>query len=171
MDAPPPIAFPFFEGETENFPLPPKGNEKIRKLYKTKMRTRRWMTRDLLSQTVKNARRPGHGKYVFVIIPDSFEKLMTHIELRPGYRQREAVFALREQYYLGKKLQEIDTDINAKTLTRYLQAAERAVDILGENRDRPFRIGLATIRISHRALRFGRDARIDIQKYFTGRIF
>jgi len=129
------------------------------------------MARDLFSQTARNARRPGRGQYVFIIIPETFEALMTQVELGPGHQQMEAAYVLREMYYLGKTLSEIDTEISARTLTRYLQKSERVLDILGEDRDRRFKIGLVTIRINHKLLRLSRDAKLDIRKYFAGRIF
>ena len=135
------------------------------------MSPRRLEARYQFSQTVRNARRPGRGQHVFIIIPETFEALMTQIELGPGHQQMEAAYVLREMYFLGKTLSEIDTEISARTLTRYLQKSERVLDLFGEDRDRRFKIGLVTIRINHRVLRLSRDAKLDIRKYFAGSIF
>lgn len=165
----PDIILPFSEGETEDFPR--HAGPIIIAEYNTKMGTRRVMARDLFSQTARNARRPGRGQYVVIIKPETFDALMTQIELGPGHQQMEAAYALREKYYLGKTLPEIDTEISARTLTRYLQKSERVLDLFGEDRDRRFKIGLVTIRINHKLLRLSRDAKLDIRKYFAGRIF
>ncbi len=96
---------------------------------------------------------------------------MTKVELGPGHQQMEAANVLREKYYLGKTLLEIDTGISARTLNRYLQRGERMLDLFGEDRDRRFKIGLVTIRINHKLLRLSRDAKLDLRKYFADRIF
>ena len=165
----PDIGLPFSEGETEKFP-PNTGPITIEE-YNSSMGTRRWMARDLFSQIARNARRPGRGQHVVIIKPETFEALMTTVELGPGHQQMKAAYALREMYFLGKTLLEIDTEISARTLNRYLQRGERMLDLFGEDRDRRFKIGLVTIRINHKLLRLSRDAKLDLRKYFADRIF
>lgn len=165
----PDITLPFSEGETEDFPRD-TGPIFIAK-YNTSMGTRRWVARDLVSQTARNARRSGRGQYVFIIKPETFEALMTQVELGPGHQQMEAAYVLREMYFLGKTLSELDTEISARTLTRYLQKSARVLNLFGEDRDRRFKIGPVTIRINHNLLRLSRDAKLDLRKYFAGRIF
>ena len=96
---------------------------------------------------------------------------MTQVELGPGHQQMEAAYVLREMYFLGKTLSEIDTEISARTLTRYLQKSARVLNLFGEDRDQRFKIGLVTIRINHKLLRLSRDAKLDLRKYFGERIF
>ena len=166
---PPPIEFPLSEGEIENFPrhLTEVERENCRK----KFLTRRWHYRGECVQIASNARRQGHGIYIIILIPETFEKIVAQIELGPGYKKVEVAEALRQMYYLGKKLAEIETDVSSKTITRYLQAAERTLDVLGQHRSRPLKISLKAITLSFKVLRYGRDAWLDVRRYFPDRIF
>ena len=167
---PPPIEFPVSEGEIENFPR--HLTDRDREVYSIKnFIGRRRYYRGLLVQIASNARRPGHGKYVIIFIPTTFEEIVAQIELGPGYKKAEVAEALRQMYYQGKTLAEIETDVCSRTITRYLEAAERTLDILGEHRARPLKISIKAITLSYRVLRLGRDAWLDVRKYFPDRIF
>ena len=165
----PPIEFPVTEGEIENFPrhFNPMMIERIKKDFKKR---RRWYG-ELISQIARNSRRPGRGEHVFIILPTTAEKLLTELKRGPGHQQAEAERVIWEMYHRGLTPDEAECQINRRTLIRHLQRAEKIVDVLGELRDNPLRIGLTTVRISYAVLRYGRDAMIDIQKYFRGRIF
>ncbi len=167
---PPPIEFPLSEGEIENFPrhltAVDRGAYCIEKFVH-----RREYYRGLLVQIASNTRRPGHGKYVIIFIPATFEEIVAQIELGPGYKKAEVAEALRQMYYQGKKLEEIETDVSSRTITRFLQAAESALDILKEHRARPLKISIKAITLSYRVLRLGRDAWLDVRKYIPDRIF
>ncbi len=167
---PPPIEFPLSEGELENFPRHLTDRDREEYSIKYFIGRRRYYRMELI-QIASNARRPGHGIYVIILIPETFEKIVTQIELGPGYKKAEVAEALRQMYYQGKTLAEIETDVCSKTITRYLEAAERTLDILGEHRSRPLKISLKAITLSYKVLRYGRDAWLDIRKYFADRIF
>lgn len=167
---PPPIEFPLSEGEIGNFPRHLTDREREEYSIKNFIGRRRYYRGELI-QIASNARRPGHGIYVIILIPANFEKLLTQIELGPGYKKAEVVEALRQMYYKGKTLAEIETDVSSKTITRFLQAAERKLDILGEHRARPLKISIKAITLSYKVLRYGRDAWLDVSRYFPDRIF
>lgn len=166
---PPPIEFPLSEGEIEDFPR--YVGPAYRAFLRESFRERRWFYRGQLIQIAANARRPGHGQYVIILVPKTFEKLLTQIEWGPGYKKAGVAEALRQLYYLGKIMDEIETDVSSKTLTRYLQAAESVLDILREHRNRPLTISLKAITLSFKVLRYGRDAWLDVRRYFFYRIF
>ncbi len=125
----PPIAFPLSEGEIENFP---RHLTAVDRMAYTRERFvhRREYYRGLLVQIASNARRPGHGICVVILIPATFEEIVAQIERGPGYKNAEVAEVLKKIYYLGLILEEIETDVCSKTLTSYLQRAERVLDIL-----------------------------------------
>ncbi len=167
---PPPIEFPLSEGEIENFPrhltAVDRGAYSIEKFI-----SRRRYYRMAIIQIASNARRPGHGIYIVILIPETFEKIVAQIERGPGYKKAEVAEVLKQMYYLGLILDEIETDVCSKTITRYLQAAESALDILKEHRARPLEISLKVITLSYKVLRYGRDAWLDVRKHLPDRIF
>ncbi len=166
---PPPLEFPLSPGEIEDFPRDawPKMREDLRKDFYF----RRRFYREWVSQRGRNARRADRGTHTLILIPDTFEALHAQIVRGPGYKRIEAAGTLWEGYYLGKSWEETEWEVHPRTLTRYLQAAERALGILGEKREWPLVISWVSIRMSYAVLRMGRDANFDIQPYFTGRIF
>jgi len=167
---PPPIEFPLSDGEIENFPR--HLYDRDRELYSIKnFSGRREYYRGLLVQISANTRRPGHGLYVIILVPETFERILRQITLLPGHKSEEVKEALWQMYYQGKILGEIETDVCSRTLTRYLQRAEGVLDILGEHRSRPLEITLRAITLSYRVLRLGRDAWLDVRKYLPDRIF
>ena len=166
----PPIEFPLSDGEIENFPRHLRDREL--ELYSIKnFSGRRRYYRGLLVQISANTRRPGHGLYVIILVPETFERILRQITLLPGHKREEVKEALWQLYYQGKILGEIETDVSSKTITRCLQAAERTLDVLGEQRARPLKISIEAITRSYRVLRLGRDACLDVKKYFPDRIF
>lgn len=166
---PPPIEFPLSQGEIENFPR--HLTEVERDMYCKKFNLRRRYYREQLIQIAANVRRPRHGQYVIILVPATFEKIVAQIERGPGYKREEEAEALRQMYYLGRTLDEVEADVSSKTITRYLQAAERVLDILREHRNRPLTISLKAITLSYKVLRYGRDAWLDVRRYFPDRIF
>ena len=164
-----PIHFPKTEGEIVIFPR--KYSAYRIELYKLvpHLRTRNY--RSYLAQIARNARRFGRGENSFIIVPSTFEKLLDALSQGPSKQREEVARVLEEMYFRGKTTAETGCQVNKRTLIRNLQKAELVADILGDLRDNPFRISLKTISISYVALRLGRDAGIDIRRYFGQRIF
>ena len=166
---PHPIEFPVTEGEINFFPrhIGLVQFMVFEKIFHFRSRYYRMQ----LGVISRNARRAGRGKHVFILVPDTIEKLLREIKHGPGHRPAETERVLRAMYFQGKTPAEAGCQVSDKTLLRHLKRAEKIVDVLGPRRDNPFGISLATIKISYTVLRYGRDGNIDIRRYFRGKIF
>ena len=165
----PPLTVPVTPGETENFPrncsLP------LRELLKLSFLRRKRYYRAKVSEIARNARRTGRGSQIFIIKPETMEAVLNSVELIPSPKSEEVRRVLRSIYFLGKSPDEAESTVNNRTLTRHLIRAERIVGILSEEARNNLKIGLPTVKVSYQVLRLGRDALIDIQPFFEGKIF
>ena len=163
-----PINFPHYEDELVIFPRGvcmhnwfaiQKDLNKRQRYYKER-----------LNQIVGNYNREGRGKFIILILPDTFVKILVKIEQYPGQKIDEVMHGLHSLYFKGKRPEEVDCKVDVKTLKRYLTRAEKDLDILGEKRSM-LQIGMRTLETSYTVLRYGRDGQIDIRPYFLYRMF
>ena len=163
------IEFPVTPGEIEPFPR----SFSLAQIeeYRMNFRKRRTAYRAQLSMIARNCRRDGRGGHVFIILPDTARNLLEVIRQEPGSHSSEAARIVEAMYFRGLSPEEAQSQVSRRTLGRYLRKAEDVVDLLGDLRDKPFKIGLKTVSVSYLILRLGRDGLIDIEKYFRGRIF
>ncbi len=163
-----PINFPHYEDELIIFPR----NVAMR-LYIELSRDPWWRHRnykDRLQNLSANIKRPGRGVHTFLILPSTYDRIDQQLGTRPGTNTKEIRRVLGEQYYKGKRPDEVGSEVSGKTLLRALRDAEETLDILGEFRTR-LKISIKTLDRSYTALRLGRDGQIDIRRYFHPRIF
>ncbi len=163
-----PINFPHYEDELVVFPRDidmhtwfgiQKDLNKRQRYYKER-----------LNQIVGNYNREGRGKFIFIIVPDTFLEILRRIEQYPGQKVKEVIHGLHSQYFKGKRPEEVECKVDVKTLKRYLTRAEIDLDILGEKRS-TLQIGFRTLETTYTVLRYGRDGQIDIRPYFLYRVF
>ena len=165
----PPIEFPVTDGEIE--PFPRRYPSILTEALKGRFKQRRSLYKQFTRQIASNARRPGRGKHVLIIIPETMNKLLETIGSMHSPSSVEVERALWSIYYQGKIIDELDLTISEKTISRLLKRAERIVGIIPDDSPQELVIGLPTIKISYQVLRFGRDGIFDFQVYFSGRVF
>jgi len=163
-----PINFPHFEDELVIFP-----RVKMMRLYydlkdDPKYRTRWYKIK--LQELSGNIKQEGRGVHTFLIVPQTYDRLDRQIASRRGNSTEEIRRVLYELYYKGRRSEEVDAQVSTKTLIRALTDAEEDLNILGGLRG-TLKISLKTLDISYTAMRYGREAKIDIRPYFYPRIF
>jgi len=163
-----PINFPHYEDELVIFPRDVNMHRWFELQKDLEKRQRYYKER--LNQIVGNYNRKGRGKFIVVIVPDTFEKILKKIEQYTGQKIDEVIHGLHSQYFKGKCPEEVDCKVDVKTLTRNLIRAEKDLDVLGEKRT-VLQIGLRTLETCYTVLRYGRDGQIDIRPYFLDRMF
>jgi len=163
-----PINFPHFEDELFIFPRDINMHNWFT-IQKDLKERQRYYKRNL-NQIVGNYRRKGRGKYIFIIVPDTFQEILKRIEQYPGSKIREVIHGLHSLYFKGKRPGEVECEVDVTTLKRHLARATNDLAILGE-KPSMLQIGLRTLEISYKVLRYGRDGQIDIRPYFLHRIF
>ncbi len=166
---PPPITFPVTDGEIEQFPR--FFSMKTVDGLKHRFRKRRSLYRQWSREVASNARRPGRGKHIFVLKPETMNRLLDAMESIQSAGSANAQEALWAMYFQGKNFDEIELVISKKTITRLLIRAERIVGVIPEDAPEGLTIGIPTIKLSYQMLRCGRDGIFDIQQYFRGRVF
>ncbi len=123
-----------------------------------------------LQELSGNIKQEGRGVHTFLIVPQTYDRLDRQIASRRGNSTEEIRRVLYELYYKGRRPEEVDTQVSTKTLIRALTDAEEDLNILGGLRG-TLKISLKTLDISYTAMRYGREAKIDIRRYFYPRIF
>ena len=166
---PPPITFPVTDGEIEQFPR--RWSMKTVDGLKHRFRKRRSLYRQMSQEVASNARRPDRGKHIFVIRPETMDRILEAVESIHAPSSLDVQHALWSMYYQGKTLDEIELMISEKTIKRLLMRAERIVGVIPDDAPEGLAIGIPTIKLSYQILRFGRDAIFDIQRYFRGRVY
>ncbi len=163
-----PINFPHYEDELVIFPRDVDMHYWFRIQKDLKERQRYYKER--LNQIVGNYNREGRGKFIFIIVPNTFLEILRRIEQYPGQKVKEVIHGLHSQYFKGKRPEEVECKVDVKTLKRYLTRAEIDLDILGEKRS-TLQLGFRTLETCYTVLRYGRDGQIDIRPYFLHRMF
>lgn len=163
-----PINYPHYEDEMVVFPRMKRLRFYFDLVKDPKLRTRWYKIK--LQELSANIRREDRGTYTFLLTPPSFDRIDLQLSTRPGENTEEIRRVLRELYYKGKRPEEVDSKVSRKTLGRALTEAEAALDILRDFRE-DLKISLKTLEVSYTAMRYGRDAKIDIRRYFYPRIF
>ena len=166
---PPPIELPVNTGEIDIYPraLPPH----VRETLNNDLKLRRRFYQPKISELSRNARVAGRGRYTFIIKPETMDDLLETISGMKTHKNEEVRRVLWDIYYLGKTAREAESKVSGKTLTRHLIAAERTLEVMSIDQLKDMTIGVHTIMVSHRILRYARDALIDIRPFFRGRIF
>ena len=165
----PPITFPVTLGEIENFPR--SYPRKIAEQLKHRFKHRRSLYKQFARQIASNARRPGRGKHMFIIQPATMDRLLEVLGSLASPSSQEVQRALWAIYYQGHTLDEIDSKVSERTISRLLKQAENTVGVIPYEIRDELVIGIPTIKISYQVLRFGRDGLFNIQPYFRGRVF
>lgn len=163
-----PFNFPHYEDELFIFPRDVNMHRWF-ELQKDLGKRQRYY-KEHLNQIVGNYKRKDRGRFIFIIVPDTFQEILRRIEQYPGQKIKDVIHGLHSQYFKGKRPEEVDCKVDVKTLKRYLTRAEKDLDILGEKRSM-LQIGMRTLETSYTVLRYGRDGQIDIRPYFLYRMF
>ena len=163
-----PINYPHFEDELVIFPRGIDMREMAALINHPERLKPEYEKR--LRALVGNFNAKGRGKYTFLILPQTFEKILRQIEKRNTKITSDVTQSAIEYYYKGKRNHEVDSKITIRTLTSYLQRAEKELDILGDRRGELI-LATRTLDTTYTALRYGREAGIDFRRYFKNRIF
>ena len=127
-----------------------KARQKIRKDYRIKQRE-------------KNTKSEGRGKHSFVILPDTFRRIIKHIEQSSGYKKMAAINVLTQMYEEGQDFGKIETSIGADTALRYLREAVSALHLdLGTWKEP----SLKTLTFSRKLLDDAVEAGVDLTERF-----
>lgn len=165
----PPIELPVTEGETDEFPR--NYWPIFRETLKHRLRQRRSLYRQMVRQIASNARRPKRGKHIFIIKPETMDRLLEAVESIHSPASVDVRHALWSMYFQGKILKELDVMVSRRTISRLLLRAERIASVIPEDAPAGLVIGIPTIKLSYQILRYARDGLFDVQPYFRGRIF
>ena len=163
-----PVNFPFYEDELAIFPR----NINIRVLAELVNHPERRKSdyERRLRAMVGNFKAKARGQYTFLLLPQSFEKILARIETRHTKITPEVLRVAKEYFFKGRRAHEVGSKITIRTLTSYLQRAEEELDILGDRRE-ILKIATRTLDISYSVLRYAREVGIDFRRYFRDRIF
>lgn len=133
--------------------------------YQEVARKVRWKRRKdhRIIECWRNAAEEGRGKFTFIITKDTFERIIQYIEDAGGYSSEEVVRVLYAMFYDGATFAEVDPQVTRKTVTRQLQSAFQALDLLRSNWKQP---SLWTIKTSHEMLKDAEEAEVDLRRYF-----
>lgn len=77
----------------------------------------------------KNSKSGNRGKHSFVILPDTFGRIIDHIEQSAGYKKMAVIETLTMMYEQGVNFGKIKTDIGCDTALRYLRDAISALEL------------------------------------------
>ncbi len=163
-----PVNFPHFEDELVIFPR----NIDLRTLadFIDHPAKRKFHYERRIRMMASNFKAKGRGQYSFVLLPQTFEKIIAQIETRHTKITPEVLRVAKEYFFKGWRAHEIGAKITINTLTSHLQRAEEELDILGDQGGN-LKIATRTLHISYTALRMAREVRIDFRRYFKNRIF
>ena len=163
-----PVNFPNFENEIVIFPR----NINIRVLasHINHPEKRKPYYQRRIQTMVGNFNAQDRGEYTFLIMPQTFERILAQIETRETKITPEVMRVTGEYFFKGKHAEEVASRITTNTLNNYLQRAEEELNILGPRRG-ALNIVTRTLDISYTVFRMAREEGIDFRRYFRNRIF
>ena len=163
-----PVNYPHFEDELEIFPR----NIDIRFLAEiiNHPEKRKGVYEKRLRMMADNFKVEGRGEHTFVILPQTFERILAQIEMRRSKIKAEVIRLAIEYFFKGRRAHETDIDVSIPSLTSYLRDAEKELDILGDSRGE-LNIVTRTLEVSYTVLRYAREEQLDFRHYFKDRIF
>ncbi len=164
-----PVELPVTPGEIEHFPrcYPMILIEDLKGRFKQRKRMYKAKVREIAS----NARRPQRGKHIFIIKPETMDRLLEAVESIHSPASVDVQHALWSMYFQGKIFEELDITVSERTISRLLLRAERIAGVIPEDAPEGIVIGIPTVKLFYQALRYARDGLFDVQPYFRGRIF
>ena len=164
-----PVELPVTPGEIERFPrcYPMIFIEELKDKFKQRKSLYKAKVRGIAS----NARRPQRGKHIFIIKPETMDRLLEAVESIHSPASVDVQHALWSMYFQGKTFEELGVTVSERTISRLLLRAERIAGVIPEDAPEGIVIGIPTIKLSFQALRYARDGLFDVQPYFRGRIF